>query len=1382
MNNSAGKEWYGIGLDTSQFDNAAKRVIGQFDSIENNAVRSGSNIERSFLKAGAALLTMAGAKQVVSQIANVRGEFQQLEIAFTTMLGSAEKADALMRQLVNTAAKTPFDLTGVATGAKQLMAYGFELDKVNDTLVMLGDIASGVSVPLNDIVYLYGTLRASGRVMTMDIRQFAGRGIPIYEELAKVLKVNTDQINEMASAGRISAKDIEKAFQNMTSEGGRFNNLMEKQAASIVGLKSNFGDAIDTATNDLGKKLEPAMESVLRGGIDLVENYKEIGKTIIELVAIYGVYKASLIAIMAIHRLNMKIIRQAVLEKKLAAMASIQLSNAEAIAAARTKILTIAQAGLIKSIKATTAAMLANPYVWVAIAIAGIAFAIYKLVTAESAEEKALKRLNNEMEKTSERRDEITSKSNDLISAINDETKSVYQQIKAWKELKSLFPNLFKDMDIDQFKSMSANEIKSLINQSIDSDEIKQATEQFKNAQQEILRLNNSIDTIIKNNSDESGILLLSYSKKLEEAQEYLKLSKNHLTELLDIQKQATFESKPENEKLEFYKNELESLKKQREEIDKKLISLDSEKNFWERDEVAMTLYENKLDDLNKKIGITSEKIEKLSKSESESKNKSYWEKKKEEAEAARDALDISKKNSDEWNKLESEISKAQAQIDKYSNTKEKKQNNSKQEIDDRLKSIEDAKNQIREREIDSEFEIWQGKIDAMKDGYDKQKAQIELNYQKTLTENRRLGDQMIKDHQDIERQIWESQNPDWKEKNKTFTPFMAKLPEDQQKELNEKDKNAYDLKLQAEQKLITDLLEKYADYAAQRISIEKQFNDDIAHLESLRTNENSSSVDRAIEQAKKMMNESLSDVSFNEFKDSGLWDKMFGDLDKVATKTLKKILVQAKQVNTSAWSPENVKEYQEAIERLEKKIAENSPFEELRKDWKNLIEAIKSDDSDEIKNSLQGISDFVSKTNEDLKTIGSGIGDIFGEDAGYAADTIIEITSSIADLGQAAAKFASGDIVGGIAAVISGVSRFFKISKAVKEMNEQARKEQQEFYDQALQGEYEYQLLIRERLRLEKQIGETALSYQKRITEEILKQKNQNISTFDSMLKELQQMQYVFAVGYQRGTWFRKARTWNVYESLSGKTYDEIEQLYMQGRLEEKAVALFEQLQELKNEGVDIDQMLTDSANEFREALSGISFDSLRDSFRSFMEDGKIEISETADFMEQVFRDAILNSLLIKTFDSKLQDLTTRIQDAVEAGTFEDQYEAFKIEAEALGKQINDSLNPFRELGIFDQKRQASSKGITSMSQDSGDELNGRATAIQGHTFQMNENIKLLAKNSDIILKHLAGINSDTTGIKENTKRLEKIESDMSSMKSDISDINLKGIKIKTA
>ena len=125
------------------------------------------------------------------------------------MLGSKEKSDKLMSELVRTAAITPFGMQEVAQGAKQLLAYGTAAEDVNETLTRLGDISAGLSVPLNDLVYLYGTTMVQGRLFAQDVRQFTGRGIPLVRELAEMYGVTAEEINAMVSAGQIGFADVQ---------------------------------------------------------------------------------------------------------------------------------------------------------------------------------------------------------------------------------------------------------------------------------------------------------------------------------------------------------------------------------------------------------------------------------------------------------------------------------------------------------------------------------------------------------------------------------------------------------------------------------------------------------------------------------------------------------------------------------------------------------------------------------------------------------------------------------------------------------------------------------------------------------------------------------------------------------------------------------------------------------------------------------------------------------------------------------------------------------------------------------------------------------------------------------------------------------------------
>lgn len=243
-----------------------------------------------------------GFEQLAEHIFNVRSQFQQLEISFTTMLGSEQRAGALMNQLVQTAAKTPFDMSSITNGAKQLLAYGTAANEVNDILVHLGDISAGLNVPLNDLVYLYGTTMSQGRMYTMDLRQFMGRGIPMAEELGKIMGKTTQEVQQAVTDGKVGADLVKKAIINMTEEGGKFGGLMEKQSTTLQGKWSNIGDSVDQMFNELGKKSQGIFGTGLDLISSLVDNWQTLVKTIGSAVVMVGTYKAGLMAAASIQK------------------------------------------------------------------------------------------------------------------------------------------------------------------------------------------------------------------------------------------------------------------------------------------------------------------------------------------------------------------------------------------------------------------------------------------------------------------------------------------------------------------------------------------------------------------------------------------------------------------------------------------------------------------------------------------------------------------------------------------------------------------------------------------------------------------------------------------------------------------------------------------------------------------------------------------------------------------------------------------------------------------------------------------------------------------------------------------------------------------------
>lgn len=383
------------------------------------AEESGTGLDKFADRLGKLAASMGlafGAKELVQNLVKIRGEFQQLDVAFRTMLGSAEKADALMLQLVRTAATTPFDLQGVAQGAKQLLAYGIAAEDVNDTLVRCGDVAAGLSIPLSDLVYLYGTTMTQGRMFTQDLRQFQGRGIPIAEELAKVLGTTTDKLGDMVTAGRVTSDVFQQAFNNMTSAGSRFGGLMDEQSKTITGQISNIEDAIDVMFNKLGQQSEGIINTTLSGVSYIVEHYEQFGRMLLGLVATYGAYKAAVMT---------------------AAAAQGWATAAEAIHYNWLVLVERAQ-------KLLNATMLSNPYVLVATAIAGVVAALASMKTEAELVQEATEKYDEEKQKVIEKEEEHRQKIEELTQIASDEATSTTARRDALFALEQYYPQIFK--------------------------------------------------------------------------------------------------------------------------------------------------------------------------------------------------------------------------------------------------------------------------------------------------------------------------------------------------------------------------------------------------------------------------------------------------------------------------------------------------------------------------------------------------------------------------------------------------------------------------------------------------------------------------------------------------------------------------------------------------------------------------------------------------------------------------------------------------------------------------------------------------------------------------------------------------------------------------
>lgn len=672
---------FSVGLDINDFEKNSNKVNQQFRNIGDTAEREGGkidvfskNLKRGLLGA----LSITAVTAFVRQVSRVRGEFESLEIAIQTFLGSKEKADKLMAQIAKTAAITPFTMQEVSQGAQQLLAFGVEAEKVDETLRQLGNVASGVNRSLGDIIAPFGRIQATGRVATLDLQTLAARGVPVYEELARVIGITSEEVGKMATAGTITREHITEMFRAMSAEGGKFAGLMEKAAVGTKGLSANLGVAIEAMQNDIGKKLQPAVNAALQGGINLAENYKEVAKVIGEAILVFGSYRAALIAINTIQGLTTK--------------GSFSLKTAVD--------------ALSGSFKRLTASMMANPIGLLAAAIAATTYAIYKVITAEKAADKATREYNEANEKAIKIAEERRQKIEGLIATSNDLSLSESERNDSLQDLIAIYPSIIQKYIDEEGRLRNILELKK----EIAGVEAAQAEEKKR---EELAELRQKIDSRKKMLSDNVG---RAYRSDEATARMEAQLEEWQTKEQLILKE---FQDKRDKEAQREWQI---SLKKLTDEQIKEQ-EYQTRRKYEAAGEAEKGALKRQLDVLN------AEMESRAGDSKANILNYSYWEEIKKKAEEALKAMDSSQAGSQSWVELTSTITKAEQEMAKFTVTTK-----------ENAKVTKEAEKEA----FDVYARLEQEKVNALKDGAEKKLRQRKLDYEAELRELNKLKDERL--------------------------------------------------------------------------------------------------------------------------------------------------------------------------------------------------------------------------------------------------------------------------------------------------------------------------------------------------------------------------------------------------------------------------------------------------------------------------------------------------------------------------------------------------------------------------------------------------------------------------------------------------------------
>lgn len=1090
-------------------------VRGEVDGLSNSFKRA------SELAAG--IFAVNGIQDFVSRLYSVRGEFQQLEISFRTMLGSGEQANELISQLAQTAASTPFDLQGIASSAKNMLAYGFAADQVNETIVRLGNVAAGLSQPLGDIVYLYGTLKASGRVTNIDIRQFANRGIPIYEELAKVLGKSVSEINNLVSAGKVGFPDIEQAFQNMTNKGGKFYNLMEEQSKSLTGQISNLQDNIDMMFNELGKSSEGVLSSGIKAVSYLVENYEKVGKVIAGLIATYGVYRAAVITNIALTR---------------------GWAVATRVDAIAKGIQTLATNAATLSTNRLTAAMLANPYGAIAVALSAVIAAMWAFSDSTSAAEKAQKDFNEEKKRAEEEEQKHKEAVESLINVARDEASATADRHSALVQLQKYYPQIFEKYNTETLKLQDIAKLKREIAEYDGKVKVSKAKDEYAKAQKDVEKAKKELKDTRELFGGANAGFGYSYAvsdaiKKLEYAQKQLELKRREYGQLSDNQ---LFSEKGLSEltdkQLSAMAKNAEAAKRTAAKAGKKSVLPSSVmkgeydekgweniakqiKNEQEARKKPIKSYKEAVTDLKKEEEKANKELKSFNaltaqqlkqKKADAAKNGNYHWSPDEERKSLKEKYDIAKKAREEYEKGAGESTKKGAH---KRSTAESEAHTKARQAEERRQAEEQHSRDLARSRRDAELNLEAERIALMKGGFAKEMAELQLQHKRKMASFDDQVQERLAKVREADRREWESSHNSKKEVYKQRKLTEADLSDTDLNQILAGRELADQALAQGQEKIIKELRDKYLSYEERKTEIKKRYDAERKIIDDttlLLAEQKSSAL---IELAKKEKEE-LKAIDNERYEHTQRTNQLFVELftqqgERTVSQmhstiaTARELLdylantpsgklegrfgMSADELASIQSSPEKLKAITDALKGLRDELGNTSPWQSFIStmedalsrgktaiaDYKKAKEDATSASTDEERTTAQKKADIafgqaglaVTKVGKSVKDatplvqeLGKSFGAIFGNSE--LTDAIDGMSNALSDLGGIASgigSIMSGDVLGGITSVVGVVAGIINRAQKVERETLEKRKKALEALTK-VQEEYNAALL----------------------------------------------------------------------------------------------------------------------------------------------------------------------------------------------------------------------------------------------------------------------------------------------------------------------------------
>ncbi len=1419
-----------VTLDTSQLDKDVQRATGKFQQISQSAQQESNRMREALLGVGKAMGIAFSAQQAIAfvkQVVNVRAEIQALEVSFRTLLGSQQASAELMRQMKEFAAATPLQLGDLAKGAQTMLGFNLDPDEIMPMLKAIGDISMGDAQKFQSLTLAFSQMQSVGKLMGQDLLQMINAGFSPLAVMADKTGKSIGELKEEMSAGAISAEMVKQAFIDATSEGGQFYGMLSGQGDTVKGALAQLSGAFTDMFNGIGEQSEGLIKGSVKSVQWLIENYETLGKVLAGIIATYGTYKAVMMTVVALERLQVQL-----------ALAKMEGMTKQA---ALLDILKAKQLALNKAVTAVT-----NPYVLLAMAIVGVTYGIYKLATAESEAEKAQKRHNDQMERGKKMLEDYSQAVDDYIAKVKDSNATDLQRTKAYEELLKLMPQL-RGMSMDEVATMAGDDLDKLKKQNEDivhyqqlkkeADEAKKAVEEAKKAV-ELAR-----NAPISGDGSGQALELAHAQKKLEARQNDLRLAEEALRVEEEQQRRAEWESKTQEEKVAYLNDQLTALERQQSVYTDILPPQARQLAMQGRIKAALDacrdvtgVFGSKIEDavyqtarLAGQIGNVQGQLNKVQAVPTGENYKqalagAYQEWK--EADKRLKALKSSTESTvADVRKAEQEAEDAKKAYEALggntsprTTTAPKRDRKAEQaEERRRLQQLADLKADFAKRElrqaIDNEFALKQARINAQEDTIQKELELARLHTAQLKEENKRREEDWIEALQRKREEEWKLQNPAKAKEDYSFTGVTTRdnLSKQQLEQLAEYDRIATEQGVKAETDALAKRLKQFESYQQERMRVAKEYADKEQDLRNADGSLREGVTQDNIDELKRQRDEALSkiDEAWAEREES--YQQWMTDIASMSVgqleQELRRVQLLLAKAQIEGKDDKSVAVIRTQVEQLQKELGEvNREAQKTGQsfaDWSRATETLRNtkDELESLAESIRPLSDSLANTIQGVAGLATPVIGIIGSIGKFAEMTSKGIGASATATQKAISIAEKGAVI--LTIITTAIQLATKIASLFN------KDKQHEGNIKALGNEIadlQWRLDHWGWDNLEESAGKPLEHINEWLAEARLKALAAAAATGD--YTKAWQTMYDITVGteeagrnladaymradYMAGQLLGSARYTEARKQLDmmGQQVVKIGQQAEEERKKKKPdqskLDEYERQQKelIQKMAERIDGMLNDLLGGNAIQLADKLGNALFDAFSKGEDAAKAFGGAVNDIINNMVKKLLIQQFLEKPIAeaiNKLKQAATKDgvldMDALIAsiGTLFDDFQKIGADAgklqeaydkimQTIGSDVGDMLSGQR-------------KGIATASQDSVDELNGRATAIQTHTAMIAQGTARLTSLAQSTFDQLVEV---ARMVKEGNATRQRIETSTATIATKVRDFETYGIKVK--